>query len=233
MTYTARSAGDYRLDVGLAPNVGPIAGSPFYITVRPAPADPRATTLVAPPPQTVLCGRPFMLQLIARDRWGNLCTSSVAEGATGGGGGGGGGEDVGDLPNGWVTPEGSRSRASATVHRLEPGKYGLSFTPVTQGKNTVHVCWASMNVKGSPFLVRALPGTRRPRARRASSRARLLSRLAPHDSSSSPAPPSARAPVPPPSIPRLTLHPPSTPSRLRMPPLALSAQPHRTRRPTS
>jgi hypothetical protein len=78
VTYTAKAAGVYRLDVGLAPNAGPIAHSPFSITVRPAPADPRMTTLVAAPPEMALCGRPFTLQLMARDRWGNLCTAPLS-----------------------------------------------------------------------------------------------------------------------------------------------------------
>jgi hypothetical protein len=40
---------------------------------------------------------------------------------------------------------------------LDPGRYALSLTPVTQGRNTVHVCWAGMNVKGSPFQLKAQP----------------------------------------------------------------------------
>lgn len=155
VTYTAKAAGTYRLDIGLAPNVGPIAHSPFTIVVKPAAPDPRTTTLVAPPPSTVLCGRPFVLQLVARDRWGNLCAQERL-----------GGEEA---PSAWVAadqnpaekqPKGGMTganREAATVEMLEPGKYALSLTPVTQGKNTVHVCWAGMNVKGSPFTLKALP----------------------------------------------------------------------------
>ena len=88
----------------LAPNAGPIAHSPFTIVVRAAAPDPRTTTLVAPPPATVLCGRPFTLQLIARDRWGNLCTHSPA---LADGHGGGGGEE---LPSAWIMAEGAKGR---------------------------------------------------------------------------------------------------------------------------
>lgn len=144
VTYCARAAGTYRLDVGLAPNVGPIAGSPFTIVVRPGAPDPRTTTLVAPPPETCLCGRPFTLQLIARDRWGNLCNQEKV--------------GVEEQPSAWVTGEmQQRMREAAKVEMLEPGRFAISLTPITQGRNAVHVCWAGMNVKGSPFSLRALP----------------------------------------------------------------------------
>ena len=147
VTYTARAAGTYRLDVGLAPNAGPIAHSPFTIVVRSAAPDPRNTTLVAPPPATVLCGRPFTLQLTARDRWGNLCSGGGSPNAGG----------VEEAPSAWISLDGSKAREAAEVRLLEPGRYALSITPVAQGRSTAHVCWAGMQIKGSPFQLRALP----------------------------------------------------------------------------
>ena len=163
VTYTAKVAGTYRLDVGLAPNVGPIAHSPFTIVVRPAPPDPRATTLVAPPPATVLCGRPFTLQIIARDRWGNLCVNAPAPSHGSAAGpsststisGGGGGAD--EQPTAWIISDGQKNREMATVSMVEPGRFALSLTPTHQGRNMAHVCWAGMSVRGSPFQLKALP----------------------------------------------------------------------------
>ena len=151
VTYTAKAAGTYRLDVGLAPNVGPIAQSPFTIVVKPGPADPRTTALVAPPPATVLCGRPFKLQLIARDRWGNLCAHDRLS------------ADSNEVPSAFMTPDlgPDRQRGAprdiAIVELVDAAHYSLSLTPTTQGRITVHVCWAGVNVKGSPFTIKALP----------------------------------------------------------------------------
>ena len=162
VTYTAKTAGTYRLDVGLAPNAGPIASSPFTIVVRPSAPDPRTTTLVAPPPATVLCGRPFTLQLVARDRWGNLCANAPSPPSSPVGARFGGGSvvkaDVGEeQPSAWIVADSAKGRENAVVSLVEPGLYNLSLTPVAQGRNMAHVCWAGMNVKGSPFQLKALP----------------------------------------------------------------------------
>lgn len=135
--------------------------------VKPAAPDPRTTTLVAPPPATVLCGRPFTLQMIARDRWGNLCVNgppqwqpnsaagpSSSSSVMSGTGFGAGGEEQ---PSGWILADGQKGREMAHVQMVEPGKYALSLTPVLQGRNMAHVCWAGMHVKGSPFQLKALP----------------------------------------------------------------------------
>ena len=142
VTYTATVAGTYRLDVGLAPAFGPIAQSPFSIVVRPAPTDPRTTTLLAPPPDCVQCGRSFTLQLIARDRWGNVSDEPVLS--------------EGDQPSAWIAAEATSMRSPAQVYMLEPGRYNVTVMPVAQGKNTLHVCWAGINVQGSPFSLKAL-----------------------------------------------------------------------------
>ena len=52
---------------------------------------------------------------------------------------------------------GERCGFPLTLRGTLLGRYALSLTPVQQGRNTTHVCWAGMNVKGSPFAMKALP----------------------------------------------------------------------------
>lgn len=143
VAYTAKTAGIYRLDVGLAPNLGPIAHSPFSIVVLPSTPDPRMTKLDEPLPESIVCGRPFTMQLTVRDRWGNVCNQHLMAQV--------------EQASAWLVADGERTREPAQVLMSEPGRYALTLTPTTRGKHTVHICWAGMHVKGSPFTLKALP----------------------------------------------------------------------------
>ena len=87
-------SGDYSIEVGLAPKVGEISGSPFNVNVAPAPIDPRSCTLEKPPPAVIACGRPIRLYVLSRDRCGNLSS------------------EVGETPEGYKTADELKAKSS-------------------------------------------------------------------------------------------------------------------------